>query len=389
MSARPGCFGEPTSAERREASVSAVVVNHDGGEPVLCCLRHLQAQSAPLAAIVVVDSGSGDGSPDCIRQAFPEVHVVELKSNLGPSVARNRGLSEVQTPLVLFVDDDVYLESDCVRLLTERLRSSGAAVAVPRLLLYPETDLIQLDGADVHFVGTMVLRHARADPAVVDARAGPIGVFSTSCLLADRAALCNAGGFDEAFFFHFEDMELGLRLRSFGHRLIFDPAALAWHDRGAGTPNLSFRDRGSYPRRRAFLTIRNRLQVIWLHYQLRSIVLLAPALVLYEIASLVFVLRHGVISAWLDAWWWQITHARELVGRRRAIQRRRRVSDGELLIGGRVPLAEGVLGSRIERAGVNLLARCLDGYWRVVRRALGDKLGDMKHGTPEAPEGNG
>lgn len=353
------------------SEVTAIVVNHDGGAQVQRCLRHLQAQHAPLAAVLVVDSGSGDGSPAAIRRGFPDVRVIELGSNLGPSVARNRGLEEAETPLVLFVDDDVYLAPDCLTRLRARLRATGAAVAVPRLLLHPETHLIQLDGADVHFLGTMVLHHARAEAALAPSPGGPIGAFSTSCLLAVRAVVRDAGGFDPVFFFHFEDLELGLRLRAFGHRLVVEPRAVAWHDRGCGTPGLSYRDRGDYPSRRAFLTMRNRLQVIWLHYRLRSIILLAPALVLYEAASLVFVLRRGLLWAWLAAWWWQVSHAPSLVKRRRRIQRRRQVRDCALLVGGPVPLAEGVLQARVERLAVKVLNGLLSGYWRLVCRALG------------------
>lgn len=352
-------------------SVSAVVVNHDGGEQILQCLRHLQAQQPPLEELIVIDSGSTDGSPDAIRQTISAARVVELEGNLGPSVARNRGLREAKTPFVLLVDDDVYLAPDCARLLMERLRAASAVVAVPRLLLYPETELIQLDGGDVHFVGTMVLRNARAKPASVRSRACSIGAFSTSCVLVDRAAVLDAGGVDEAFFIYLEDMELGLRLRSFGHRLVFQPAAIAQHDRGAGTPDLSYRDEGAYPRRRAFLTMRNRLQVICLHYRVRTILVLAPALALYELATFVFAIRRGWFGAWFAAWRWQLTHARDLARRRRVIQTRRRLDDGELLIGGPLPLAAGVLRSPIERRVVAALTAILDGYWRVVRRPLG------------------
>jgi GT2 family glycosyltransferase len=142
------------------SGVSAVVVNHDGGEQVIRCLGHLQAQRPPLDEIIVIDSASTDGSPDAIRRTFPEACVVELEDNLGPAVARNRGLEKAKTRFVLLIDDDVYLAPDCARLLMERLLAAGAVVAVPRLLLYPETDLIQLDGGDVHFIGTMLLRNA-------------------------------------------------------------------------------------------------------------------------------------------------------------------------------------------------------------------------------------
>jgi GT2 family glycosyltransferase len=352
-------------------SVSAIVVNHDGGGQIVRCLRHLQAQTLPLWELIVVDSGSTDDSPNAIRQTFPAVRLIELGSNLGPSVARNRGLREAKTRFVLLVDDDVYLAPDCARLLMQRLLATGAVVAVPRLLLYPETDLIQLDGGDVHFVGTMVLRHARVKPASVPSRASLIGAFSTSCMLADRVILLDAGGLDESFFIYLEDMELGLRLRSLGHRLVLEPAAIAQHDRGAGTPDLSYREERLYPKQRAFLTMRNRLQVVCLHYRVGTILALAPALALYELATLVLAARRGWLRPWFAAWWWHARHARDLARRRRVIQGRRRLDDAQLLVGGPLPLAAGVLRSRLELRAVAALSMVLDGYWQTVRRLLG------------------
>jgi hypothetical protein len=153
--------------------------------------------------------------------------------------------------------------------------------------------------------------------------------------------------------------------------LVLEPAAIAWHDRGAGTPNLSYRDHGAYPRRRAFLTMRNRLQVVFLHYRLRTIVVLAPALALYELATLVFAIRQGWFGAWRAAWGWQLSRARDLARRRRAIQRRRRLDDGHLLVGGPLPLAQGILGSAFEKRAFTAMSMLFDRYWRLVRRLLG------------------
>jgi len=374
--------------------VSAVVVNHNGGEQIMRCLSHLQAQQLALEDVIVVDGGSTDGSPAAVRRAFPAARVVELGGNLGPAAARNRGLREAKTPLVLLVDDDVYLAPDCTRLLVERLLAAGAAVAVPRLLLYPEEELIQLDGAEAHFVGTMVLRNARAPAATAPSRACAVGAFSTSCVLADRLAMLDAGGLDETFFIYLEDLELGLRLRSLGHQLVCEPAAIAWHDRGAGTPDLSYREQRAYPRRRAFLTMRNRLQVIGLHYRLRTVVVLAPVLALYELATLVFAIRRGWLGAWIASWGWLLRHAPDLARRRRAIQARRRLDDGELLTGGPLPLAEGVLRSSIELRLVAALTAVSDGYWRVARGALQRRPAERARGSgearpfdPVAPEG--
>ena len=162
---------------------------------------------------------------------------------------------------------------------------------------------------------------------------------------------------------------------------MLEPAAIAGNDRGAGTPDLSYRDQGAYPRRRAFLAMRNRLQVIFLHYRLRTILVLAPALALYELAIVIFAVRPGWLGAWSAAWRWQLSHARDLARRRRVIQCRRRLDDRQLLVGGRrIPLARGMMQNKREQRAVGVLSMVLDGYWHIARRLVGWR-------PPETPGG--
>lgn len=350
--------------------VSAVVVNYNGDQDIMRCLGDLVAVQPSLAELIVVDNGSSDGSPEAIRDRFPGVDLVELGYNAGPAIARNIGLKRAVSPLVLFVDDDVYLEPDCLQRLLDCRQRETATVVAPRLVLLPEMDQIQADGADIHFTGTMQLRHSRAPVQSVAPTTRPIGAFSTSCVLADRTCLLDVGGFDESFFIYQEDMELALRLRSFGYRIYCDASAVALHDRGTGTPGLSFRDQGHYPRRRAYLTLRNRTRMVLLHYRLWTLLVLSPALMLYEFASLVMVVRKGWLGSWLRSWYWQLSHLPSILKRRHWIQSRRRVEDVQLLQGGLIPLAPGVLGSGLEVRLVQALSAVLDVYWRACRFVL-------------------
>ena len=165
-------------------------------------------------------------------------------------------------------------------------------------------------------------------------------------------------------------MELGLRLRALGYRLVCEPRAIAFHERGAGTPSLSFRDSGVYPRQRAFLTQRNRIRMILLNYQSRTLLLLMPALVVFELASLGFTVRKGLSSTWYQAWRWQWTNRAEIYARRQWIQTRRVINDRQLLIGGVLPLAPGLVDSGLASRLVKVLSYVLNGYWLCIRRWL-------------------
>lgn len=352
------------------AQVSAVVVSHNGGDRVLRCLAALERQTHALDEILVVDNASSDATLARIAVEHPRVRVLALPDNRGPGAARNLGLAAARGELVLWVDHDIYLAPDALeRMLAARARMH-AEVVVPRIRLHPEREMVQCDGGAPHVVGTLVLRNGfrpleRIEPS------GPVhvGAAPSGCMLVERGAVEAVGGFDESYFFYFEDLEFSLRLRLCGYRILCEPAAEAFHDRGSGTA-LAYRGRGAYPRERAYLLMRNRLRVVATHFAGRTILALAPTLLVYEAASLVLSLLHGWGGAWLEAWRWLYAHRREVLARRRWVQTRRRLPDGALLASGPLPIAPGLLRSALQRRLVELLGLLVAGNWRVARRMV-------------------
>jgi GT2 family glycosyltransferase len=356
---------------QHEPSVGVVVVNYNGGDRVLRVLAALREQRHPLGEIVVVDNASTDGSVERIRHAFPRVRIVDLETNTGLSIARNIGLRELRTPLALLLDHDVYVDGDCIEKMVDAYRQRHLTVVCPRIRLIPERELVQVDGAALHFLGTLILRHAyqRVDrtPAVAGYADGCIG----ACMLMHRERVIEAGGFDELFFFYLEDMEFSMRLRAAGHRFWCETSAEAFHERAAGTPNLSFRGSGSYPPRRAYFTMRNRLLSMLIHYRLRTLLTLLPVLVLYELASFVVACKKGWPWQWFRAWGWQLTNLGTIAARRRRMQGARSVDDRDLLVGGPPPLAPGFLDSALEKRLYSWFSKVVEGYWALVRRWIG------------------
>jgi hypothetical protein len=358
--------------ERGDApSVSAVVINHNGGERTLRCLAALARQTWRFERIMVVDNGSQDGSHERIRDCFPEVEVIELGENRGLPAARNVGLSAIASDLVLLADNDIYLEADALSLLMSARAATGATVVCPRIRLIPEREVVQADGAAPHFVGTMTLLHGYRRIDDVSAERTHVPGCIGACYLLDRRRVLEAGGFDEAYFFYFEDLEFMLRLAALGHDFVCEPAALAYHDRGAGTAGLSFRGTGAYPLRRAYLSMRHRWLTMLIHYRLRTLLLLLPALMLYELAVVAFALSRGWGLQWLRAWSWQIRSLPATARRRRVAQRSRVRNDRDLLVGGPLPLAPGVIRHGAAGVAVSILSAVLDAYWRLARHVIG------------------
>jgi len=350
------------------APVTLCIVNYNGLRhlertlPAICALAH------EFAEIVLVDNASTDGSVAFVEARFPAVRIVRLDRNDGPGAARNAGLAAARTDLVLFVDNDVAPEPGCAAALAAALEAHPlAAVAAPRILYAHNPEIVQYDGADNHYLGLMILHHqdmprsrAGTDVRVVD------GVVSAAFLVA-RSRLAGER-FDPSFFIYVEDHDFGLRLRPLGVEILSVPEALCLH--GDGSDGLSVRALGKYPSRRAYLLIRNRWLLLLKNYAGRSLLVLSPALLAFELAQLAIAAKKG----WLPEWWaalrWLLTHRREVLAERRRIQAKRRVPDRQILRGGAVPFRAELTSSGAERA----LRRLFDGfaiaYWRVAARLL-------------------
>jgi GT2 family glycosyltransferase len=190
----------------------------------------------------------------------------------------------------------------------------------------------------------------------------------TACFLLDRARRGHGEPFDDGIFIFLDDHDFALRTRIAGHRLLSVPEALCWH--GAGTLGLSMRDGRRYERRRAFHVICNRWQVLLKSYAPRTLLALAPMLLLFEMVQLAGVVRKGWLREWLAALRWVVAHRGDIAQRRAAVQAERRVSDASILGGGPLPLRDELVLGPLQRAARSIFDRLSSLYWPVARRLL-------------------
>jgi len=352
----------------RIQAVSAVVCNYNGETYLEDCLRSVLAQGAD--EVIVVDDGSSDRSAALVRERFPHVELLLLGQNRGTCAARNAGMRAARFPWVLAVDNDTVLAPDVLSKLRAALEARGdCSVAQVRSVLHDEPSRVHYDGGGFHYLGLIALRNfyaplAQAEGAGVVEADALVGI----CALLERDVVLASGGYDEDLFYLAEDLELSLRLKLCGQRLLSVEDALVRH-RG-GTAGLSFRG-GAYPRRRVFLHARNRWWILGKCLAARTLLVILPALLVYEVVWLAFASAQGQLKAHVQGKLACVRAWRKLARSRATLQRRRTRRDRELLVGGPLTLSPGVVAS----AGKRAAARCLDAlfraWWALVRPLAG------------------
>lgn len=348
--------------------ITLCIVNFEGMHYLPPALAAAQPHSQ-FGEILVVDNASTDGSIALLRSRYPHVRIVQMDSNRGPAGARNAGFIAAHCDLILFQDNDVQLTADCVTFLHAALRQSpGALLVAPRVLYAHDPDIVQYDSADCHVLGLMMPRNANRRAALVDQQTAATTSLVTACFLLDRARWPDATLFDEAFGFNYEDHDFGVRAYVSGHELLIEPRAQVLH--AGGTSGLSFRPGGIVHARRVYYLIRNRWYVVTKVFAWRTLILLAPVLILYELNQFVGAADKGWLRPWGAAVRDYCRELPRLLRERRVVQAGRRTADRFLLKDGLLPLTAAVNSTRAERIVVNALQATVNAYWRIVRPLL-------------------
>ena len=87
--------------------ISAIVPVWNGRDLLARLLTTLEAQSLPVAELLIVDNGSTDGAPEMAR--VRGARVIAMGRNAGFAAAVNRGIREASHPLLAILNSDVEL----------------------------------------------------------------------------------------------------------------------------------------------------------------------------------------------------------------------------------------------------------------------------------------
>jgi GT2 family glycosyltransferase len=215
----------PTAAIIPEVSI---VIPSWNGLPLLePCLAAVSALTGVRFQAIVVDNGSTDGTAEFVTERHPEVKLVRLSSNRGFAAAANAGFRAADTQYVALLNNDVVVAPAWLAELVACGERHPRAAAVASKLLRP-------DEATIDRVGDLLARNLRAYPqgaserdrGQYDEEREVFSVSGAACLWRARV-FEELGGFDEGFFFAYEDVDLGLRARLRGFECWTAPRSLA------------------------------------------------------------------------------------------------------------------------------------------------------------------
>ncbi len=218
----------------------AVILNWNGGERNVTCLRSLVAQGIAPERIVFVDNASTDGSADEAAKAFPDLRVLRNEQNVGYGHGTNQGIAralEEGAEHVLLVNNDIVLEAGTLDgLLRVLVEHPDVGIVGPRIVFERDPGTIWCAGGRMTWrqnLSTMI-GHGKSDGPEYR-RTREVDYVPGCAMLVRRAVFEEVGLLQGDYFAYHEDVELCVKAGKAGHRTLVVGELLARHDAHSST----------------------------------------------------------------------------------------------------------------------------------------------------------
>jgi GT2 family glycosyltransferase len=224
--------------------LTIIIVNWNGGELLLRCLRSIRASVTSFKTrVIVVDNNSRDGSREQAQAGFPEFDIFNSGANLGFGRANNRARPRTASPLVLFLNPDTELKPDTLERAVRCLEEHPEVGALGCKMLYPD-GTVQQQGIQWHLTPwrafvelLLVTGNNRARwrgwlPTLDAGQSSHVCKLYGGFMLVRREVLDRAGWFDDRYFMYAEDADLSRTIESMGWKLYYSAEAEVIHVAG-------------------------------------------------------------------------------------------------------------------------------------------------------------
>ena len=237
--------------------ISVIIVSWNAKAFLMKCMESVSRQSLRASAsleIIVVDNASADGSPEAVRQSYPEVRLIVNDENYGFAKANNRGIRASTGDYLFLINSDVVVSESCFEKSIQHMdehpeigmlgpRIVGLDGKVQRSCMgYPSlwNSLCRALALDSlfprsRFFGSHLLTFWNHDET------RPVEVINGCFWVLRRSAMEQVGLLDERFFIYAEDIDWCKRFNEGGWKVVFFADVEALHYGGASSANAPIR----------------------------------------------------------------------------------------------------------------------------------------------------
>lgn len=243
-------------------SVAIVILNWNGKKMLEEFLPFIFSSTYDNYIVVVADNGSTDTSISFVEEFYPQIQILKSDVNKGFAKGYNDALRSVTADYYVLLNNDVEVKPDWIEPVMQLMeRDSSIAACQPKVLNFRHRTIFEYAGACGGWLDAYGYPFARG--RVFDICETDTGQYDSiqqvfwatgACLFIRSGAFHSAGGFDEYFFAHQEEIDLCWRLQLSGYKIFVQPRSVVYHI-GGGTLPVG-------DKRKVYLNFRNNLVMI-------------------------------------------------------------------------------------------------------------------------------
>ncbi len=269
---------------------AVAILNWNGEHFLRQFLPGVVEHSKTVADIYVIDNASSDGSLDYLSASHPEVRVIRLPRNYGFAGGYNKGIREIPHEFIILLNSDVEVTPGWIEPMMQYVDEYAGMVACqPRIRNFKDREWFDYAGAAGGYIdkdgfafcaGRIFYEFEKDQGQYTENE--EVFWASGAALFIRRDAYLLAGGLDEDFFAHMEEIDLCWRLKNRGYKIGACRKSEVYHV-GGGTLDRQ------HPFK-TYLNFRNNLYLILKNYRSSPVYLkLLRRMILDGIAGMRFI----------------------------------------------------------------------------------------------------
>jgi GT2 family glycosyltransferase len=240
----------------------AVVILNWNGKALLETYLPSVVTHSENAKIYVADNASTDDSLEFLASNYPEIVIIKNTKNYGFAGGYNEALKFVEEDIYVLLNNDVEVTNTWLDGILQMFKTKANIAAVqPKIKSIRNPSKFDYAGAAGGFLDALgypfcrgrIFDHIENDHGQYD---NDIEIFwaSGACLAITKNCFREAGGFDESYFAHQEEIDLCWRLKNLGYKIWYTGKSEVFH-LGGGTL-------ASSNPQKTFLNFRNSLSTL-------------------------------------------------------------------------------------------------------------------------------
>lgn len=215
-----------------KTKVLAIILHWNDYEDTIDCVESLFDSKWKNLEILIVDNNSIGDEAERLQKKFPTIKIIRNKKNLGFAGGNNIGIRNAlknDSSFIFLLNNDAKVKKNCIPELIKKVNNPTTGIAVPKI--YNQgTKKIQSCG-DYFNKKLGLSLHLKKNSK----QAFEVNAASGAAMMIKLDVIEKVGLFDEKFFAYYEDLDLCLRMKNKGYKILAVPSAEAEHKLSSST----------------------------------------------------------------------------------------------------------------------------------------------------------